>query len=410
MSNCGGGIVYRRLMIVIAFIFVALSAPGATIEYVAQAYDADEDILTNGTLVAAYNLGNTANAITHNGVTFAVDPGAGVSPFIVDGSVNYSNSSLFGGAGIGTLSSGDAQLLLDYIEYGSGPDKTLCRLSSLTVGQTYLLQVLTSHSSTGVRFAYGYSTPSGNAAEVYSLTGVAANPAVAVTGWFTADETTQDIRIKQTDAAFAAALAAYQVRQIAYAPLTFTSDVFDAESDISTEGRLVKAYNLGTNVPVTVNGVTFAADTGTNTFFASSGGDGVNAGFYTGGGIGSVSSNDMNRLLDSIEWGSGSSTLGRLSNLIVGREYILQLLVIEQTTAGSKISFGCSVPVGHASKIYTLNGVDTYTSPKVVTCRFTAQETSADFHLKRLQGALNGQLCAFQLRNVSPRGSLFCFQ
>lgn len=410
MRKCGYMHSHWRVRIAVAAMFSAVSASAATVQFVADTYDADEDILTNGTLVVAYNLGNTANAITHNGVTFAVDPGASASPFIVSGSVNYYNSALYGGGAIGSLTSGDAQLLMDYCEYGNGAGNSLCRLSGLASGQAYLIQILTSHNSTSARFAYGYATPTGDGAEIYTLSGVAPNPPAVVTGWFTANETAQDIHIAQTDGNNNVALMAYQVRAIAYPPVTFTAEVFDAESDISTEGKLIKAYNLGMNAAVTVNGVMFVGDPGTNTFFASSGGDGANASFYTGGGIGSVSSNDMNNLLDTIEWGSGNNTLGRLSNLEVGRQYILQLLVSRQETSGNKVSFGCSVPSGHASKIYTRNGVDVSASPKVVTCRFTAQETSADFHIKRSGGALNGELCAFQLRMIMPSGTSFSFR
>src|SRR4051812_4049048 len=99
--------------------------------------------------------------------------------------------------------------------------------------------------------------------------------------------------------------------------VTWTSDAFDADADISTQGTLIKAVNLGSTTAVTVNSVLFAGDpASTSNFFTTSATDAVNANYYVGGAIGSLSAIDASSLLDNLEFGAtANNSLARLTGL-----------------------------------------------------------------------------------------------
>ena len=80
------------------------------------------------------------------------------------------------------------------LSLGGGIGNSVARLSGLSIGQAYELQLLIARNN-GTTFDFGYATPSGDATEVYTLTGVAVAPPAIVTGTFTADEVVQDIHV-----------------------------------------------------------------------------------------------------------------------------------------------------------------------------------------------------------------------
>jgi len=181
--------------------------------------------------------------------------------------------------------------------------------------------------------------------------------------------------------------------------ITWTADVFDADSDISTNGTLVLAMNEGDGaVAVTVNGVTFAANSGS--LWTEGGTDTSRTDKYAGGAIGSLSNADAQELLDYYEYGTGvGNSLARLTGLTVGQEYEFQLLVVNDRDdhAGRTISAGGTTSSG--DEFYTLIGVDHTGQPVVLTGVFTADETFMDIHIQESVGA-NGIGMAWQLRAV----------
>ncbi len=183
-------------------------------------------------------------------------------------------------------------------------------------------------------------------------------------------------------------------------PIEFTANIFDADTDISTLGELVTAVNLGSPHAVTVNGVKFAPDT-TNSLFTDDGRDFINEALYGGGAIGSLTAEEANLLLDSVEFGPGNgNSLARLSGLTVGRTYLVQLIVADDRP-GSKdatVAFGHAKCAGHPDELYTLPGLDhTSTHPYVVMATFVAQQEAIDLHVQHSEGE-NGVVNAFQLR------------
>lgn len=204
------------------------------------------------------------------------------------------------------------------------------------------------------------------------------------------------------------------------AVINWSADIFDADTDVSTDGALVEAYNLGSRANVTVNGVVFAADPnqnvagahepGNNTFFVSGNGS-TAASYYQGGAIGSLSSADANALMDSLEYGPGIGTsLARIDGLTIGSTYLVQLIVVRNDNLPTR-SFGYSTPSGNTNEIYTLTGVDTRTNPKVITATFVADETVQDIHVASSDTA-NGLAAAYQVRKLPPpppRGTLISF-
>jgi hypothetical protein len=190
--------------------------------------------------------------------------------------------------------------------------------------------------------------------------------------------------------------------------ITYSANQFDADADVSTQGTLITAINLGSLTPVTVNGVTFAGEPtlATNSFFVSSG-QYAAAGIYTGGAIGSLTLTQTNDLLDNLEFGPGANnSLARLSGLTVGQQYLLQMIVVDSTNGGTSASYGYSTPSGNATEVYPLTGVSIKPVPFVITGTFTATEAVQDVHVAFSLNA-NGQVNAFQLRAVpEPAGLL----
>ena len=187
------------------------------------------------------------------------------------------------------------------------------------------------------------------------------------------------------------------------AVVSWSADVFDADADISTTGTLVSAMNEGNgSVAVTVNGVVFAANSGT--LWTEGGTDTYKTNKYDGAAIGSLTLTETRNMLHYYEYGTGVGySLARLTGLTIGQEYEFQLVVVNDRSDhnGRTFSAGYATPSGDATEVYTLTGVDhTSNNPYVLTGTFTASETLQDLHLKESGGGENGVGMAWQLRAV----------
>jgi len=200
---------------------------------------------------------------------------------------------------------------------------------------------------------------------------------------------------------FALALFASEGRS---AVISYSTDLFDAEADISTTGTLVQAYNLGTTTAVTVNGVAFAADPGASPFWVSGGADYTDTAYYSGGAIGTVTAVNANALLDTTEYAGGvGNSLARVSGLTVGQSYEIQILTSFQSEPTRTADFGYATPSGDATEVYPLTGVDE--AARVTTGTFVASQTIQDVHQFRTPSS-NGQIQAYQLRAIPEPSTL----
>ena len=121
------------------FVLAGIGAKAAMTWGPATTISGDTDVSTNGTLVVAYNVGNTnVGSVTINGVPFANSGAAGAG---------LSSGAEYGGFGVAaapfnTLSA-NYQQMLTYACYGASPTLTL---SGLTPGHTYEFQWWTDDS------------------------------------------------------------------------------------------------------------------------------------------------------------------------------------------------------------------------------------------------------------------------
>ncbi len=249
-------------------IATAGTANAASIAWTADPFDADTDISTAGTLVEAVNL-DSVTGVTVNGVVFGADPAAnagggvdaGNNTFFVTGN-GFTDGAMYGGGAIGSLSAANAQTLLDSLEYGPGAGNSRARIDGLTIGQTYEVQLLTVDdraANSAVTYGYGYSTPSGDATETYTLSGVdntSSSPYV-ITGTFTATEALQDIHVASSGPGNGQ-VAAYQVR--AMAPTHSVVPYADNEAGTALLYHLDEPTGRHSMSP----GTTFIADTSGN--------------------------------------------------------------------------------------------------------------------------------------------------
>ena len=170
----------------------ASGADAAVISFSSQAFTNANQISTHGTLVQAVNLGQgndsggvnsgvATTPVTVNGVTFGADSGDGVGFFVVDaggavapgtfkandGNDFRSSTVIYNSAvnPIAGMSVADSEDLLQSVEFGGGVGNSVARLSGLTVGQEYQLQILLARTQ-GETFSVGYATPSGDATEI----------------------------------------------------------------------------------------------------------------------------------------------------------------------------------------------------------------------------------------------------
>lgn len=203
------------------------SASAAAITYSAETFTNANQVSTDGTLVQALNLGQGGGtgasngtptaAVTVNGVIFASTPGDGSELFVVNSSGDTFDAATHVPANdpIVGLADADADALIDSITFGGGATNSLARVSGLDIGTPYEIQIIVAVRSNGgnATYDFGHSTPSGNAAEVYTLEDVPGNPVSIVTGTFIADETSQDIHVAISTATNFEA-SAFQLRAV----------------------------------------------------------------------------------------------------------------------------------------------------------------------------------------------------
>lgn len=159
----------------------------------------DTDVVTTGTLLYAYNMGDlTVAATTVNGVAFAPFAIASSSTSVIVGDVGLSESPdfLFGYSGFGSSSapyvnlSTDYKTLLDSAAYASLPGTITVSLGGLTNGQAYKVQWWTSDAS----LTFGSLTTASGVSSVTldsNTTDVDGGVGQYAVGTFTASGTTQ---------------------------------------------------------------------------------------------------------------------------------------------------------------------------------------------------------------------------
>lgn len=202
------------------------------------------------------------------------------------------------------------------------------------------------------------------------------------------------------------------------AVVSYTSQLFTNATDVSTNGTLVKAVNLGkgggtgtNNGPATtvvvINGVTFSSDSGTGTSdFADSAGDYYYDNYTGTGVITGVPDVDANAMLDSIEFGPGiGNSLATLTNLTIGQAYELQIIDLRATpAAGGSMSYGYAATVG-GTEVYDLTGL-VRSAPRITTGTFIADAVSQEIHVATTYANGNNlEVAAFQLRAVPEPSS-----
>jgi len=194
--------------------------------------------------------------------------------------------------------------------------------------------------------------------------------------------------------------------------VTYSSQIFSNATDVSTNGTLIRAVNLGSSdgfqgaatADVTINGVTFTASTAgaNNGLFADAGNIYFDAASFSGA-ITGVSTTDANALLDSIEFGPGTgNSLATLTGLIIGQVYEIQMF--NARNDGVTVDYGYAATVGGA-EVYSLTGVTRApTAPSLVTGTFTATATSQEIHVA-IAGSTNLEVSAYQLRTIPEPSS-----
>jgi len=176
----------------------------------AQTISGDSDVSTTGSLLYAYNIGNSAvQATTVNGVTFAPFVFPDRSAFVTSSGTGSVTFTEFGGAlwGIATLGAGStpySNLSSDYrtlLDFGGGatPYETItAALGGLTIGQQYQLQWWASNAA-NIRSPGDYDLVSTQASATNqvtlddNVTDAVGGLGQFVIGTFTADSTTQTL-------------------------------------------------------------------------------------------------------------------------------------------------------------------------------------------------------------------------
>ncbi|MEM6258667.1 MAG: PEP-CTERM sorting domain-containing protein [Planctomycetota bacterium] len=215
------------------------------------------------------------------------------------------------------------------------------------------------------------------------------------------------------------------------AVVSYSSADFTNVNQVSANGTLVEAVNLGHGDPggvtsagvattaVVLNGVTFASDPGDGsgqfvvdsgsttpgTFRSGQSNDANNVNAYNPATvITGLSAADGNALLDSLEFGGGlNNSTARLTGLSIGTQYEFQVLLSNASTSDT-YSVGFAEVSGSTTEVYVLSGISAAV-PTIVTGTFTADEANQDIHIAR-SGASNIEAGAFQLRVVPEPGSL----
>ncbi|XAL98339.1 PEP-CTERM sorting domain-containing protein [Phycisphaeraceae bacterium D3-23] len=214
------------------------------------------------------------------------------------------------------------------------------------------------------------------------------------------------------------------------AVVSFSSAAFTNANQVSNNGTLVQAANLGqgndsggvnsgvATSAVTVNGVTFGPDSGDGvglfvvdaggavapgTFKADDGNDFNNLGFHDDTvAITGVSTADANALLDSVEFGGGiGNSIAQLTGLTIGQAYEVQVLLSNDSVG---FDVGYATATG-GTEVYPLTNISAG-GPAIVTGTFIATQAVQDIHIAKANGDDNLEAAAFQLRAVPEPGSL----
>ena len=176
-------------------------------------------------------------------------------------------------------------------------------------------------------------------------------------------------------------------------------------NDISTNGTLLYAYN-NSGSSAAVNGVTF---TGVNSFTTwgtgvtlGSGWSATSTSSYSGGSSAPWSNlpPGYQTVLQGGAWNNGGAATVTLTNLVVSRQYQVQVWVNDSRSGGTTNrtetltdAYGNTVTLAYNST-YAAGGVGQY-----ALGNFTATATSQSF---TMNGAASTQLNALQVRDVTP--------
>jgi len=301
----------------------------ASINWTTSVVSGPSDVSTNGILIGALNAGgNFPNTL--NGVTFAPDPGGLGTLLLGTATVVFTfddsfNNGMWAGSSPG--GSADYNELLDYSRQSDATLSGTVTLGALVVGATYEVQLWIVDTrpccNNRTRTVDGVLTH-GNNLNI-------------ARGIFTADATTQVISIAGDESGYGPQLNLLQLRALSLpqSPIVWTTSVVSDPSDVSTNGTLVGALNVGGTFERTLNGVAFGSDPGGfgsiplgTATVAFTFDESFNNGMWSGPSPGG--SADYNELLDysrqSDAANSGNVILG---SLVPGRVYAVQLWIVD---------------------------------------------------------------------------------
>lgn len=211
--------------------------------------------------------------------------------------------------------------------------------------------------------------------------------------------------IKPTLAACIALAGQSQAAVVTWA----NSGTFSDMAQLSTNGTLVEARNLGQLVNGTVNnGIAtttvgiFAGVTGIQ-YVPGPSGTFWSANAYQGATIVGLDATQTSDLLDSLEfYGGANNSTFNVTGLTPGQAYEVQA-IISRNDAGFTMSAGYAASVG-GTEVYTLAGLPTNSSAVLLTGTFTADNAVQELHFAN-SASNNASVNAFQLRVVpEPSG------
>ena len=183
-------------------------ASAATIVFTGADFNDVAQLDTSGTLIDAAHFGDASrSAVTANGIQFAArgasssvlsvggDGAFPVGAGACDASFYQADTHVSGYTSILGLSDADANTFLDGIVYGPGAGNSLVTLSGLTLNHDYRVQLLLvdDAKANGTVYANVYASDAAKST-VYGPYAWSHNAVQLVTGTFTADATSQQLR------------------------------------------------------------------------------------------------------------------------------------------------------------------------------------------------------------------------
>jgi autotransporter-associated beta strand protein len=190
--------------------------------------------------------------------------------------------------------------------------------------------------------------------------------------------------------------------------MVFTTAAFTNVNQLSTNGTLIEASNLGTpTTSVVANGITFANNNGTYLNPDSGETSFTGASVYDSASfpITGLSTADADAMLDSTIYFSGTNNWNTiLSGLTIGKNYEVQLILVDDRGGTGVFYIGDNNGAGGISPSF-LPGWITLAygpsvAPQLVTGTFTATATTQSFNIAETPGN-NGFIMAYQLRDVT---------